>query len=272
MIRGITRDRRIPLKDVAFIGYGSTLLARSLYFVTTDGQATMARGVSYQGGPNVPPPATEILDAVRAAVQAAGGDLGLWNPDPLPDLPELPLEQADRPPPGAAIEPVKLGPVYRATSKSLAFASVVVVFVFAGLQAGLPRTFPWILVAGITLILANAAFSALLYRRVSNRFRPMIATTDDTVATGTARKWRTLNLDQLAGIGAAWNALSPGFYGSTFTVTSLRLVDTEGHRLTVDSFVLTPRLHKLLQDRLNEPVQVTHLARQVLEQRPRPGS
>ena len=199
-VRAESREnRRISLKDVAFVGHGSTLLCSLALLREHRWSSDHGSWGLLQGGPKAPPPATEVLDTVRAAIEAAGGDLALWNPDPLPDLPEAPAVHAERPPPGAVLEPIRLSPLYRANSRSMALAAVVVLFVVVGLQAGFPKTFPWILLAGIGLEVAYAAFTVLVYRRVSRRFRPMVATTDDTVAFGTARKWLTLNLDDLAG-------------------------------------------------------------------------
>ena len=266
-VRGIYGHQRVPLADIAFIGYGSTLLARSLYFVSSDGHATIARGVSYQGR-TAPPEANEVVNTIRTAAEAVGADMGRWTPDPLPNLPDVPLEPSDRPPPEAFVEPIELGAFWRANFKSLTLAEAVVIFVAVGVQAGFPRTSPWIVLAVVGLLLAYSAFTIWFARKVSRRLAPSVAYSGSVIAIGTAGKWKAIDLDRLAGLGGEWLASSPGFFGSTFIVTRLRFVDVEGHRLDFDASVLPQRLLDAVTSRLDNTVQLTAVARHVLQPQP----
>lgn len=269
-VRGIYRNWKVPLADIAFVGYGRTLLARSLYLVASDGRATMARGISYQGR-EAPQETNAVVETIRAAADAAGADLSRWIPDPLPNLPDIALEPSDRPPPGASVRPIELGAFWRITFKSLALAEVVTVFVAIGVQAGFPRTFPWIVVVVIGVLVAYSAFTAWFGHRVFGRMSPSVAFSDRVIAVGNSGTWKAIDLDRLAGMGAEWTAVSPGFNGSTFVTTKLLFVDTEGHRLVYDGPTLPQGLLQAVRDHIDDTVQVTPLAEQVLRPLP-PGA
>lgn len=270
-VRGIYRNWRVPLADIAFVGYGSTLLARSLYFIASDGKAVIARGVSYQGR-TAPPEANEVIRTIRDACKAAGADLGRWTPDPLPNLPDLALEPSDRPPPGTSQESIQLGAIWRANFKSLALAEVVTVFVAVGVQAGFPRTFPWIVLVVIGVLVAYSAFTARFLRRVFRRISASVAYSDSVIAVGASGKWTAIDLARLAGVGAEWTASSPGLFGSTLVLTKLRFVDIEGHRLVYDGPILPQGLLQAVSRHVDDTVRVTPLAEQVLRNRPTPES
>lgn len=269
-VRGIWRNWRLPLADIAFIGYGPTLLARSLYLITSDGKAVMARGVSYQGR-TAPPEANEVVGTIRAVAEAAGSDPGRWAPDPVPNLPDLALEPSDRPPPGTSAESIQLAPLWRANFKSLALAEVVAVLVAIGVQACFPGTFPWIVLVVIGVLAAYSVFTAWFTHRVFRRISASVAYSGNVIAVGASGKWRAIDLTRLAGVGAEWMASSPGISASTLVITKLRFVDLDGHRLVYDGPILPQALLQAVRGHLNDTVQVTPLAEQVLHSRHQPS-
>src|ERR1035437_9366084 len=97
---GVTGVRRMKLGDVTYIGYGRSSLGRLLFMVAQDGRCLLAWGVSHTPG-HLTVEASTAMETLRTAVSRAHS---MPATDPLPELPEVPIDLTAHPPDGATLD------------------------------------------------------------------------------------------------------------------------------------------------------------------------
>lgn len=263
-IRGIARTENLRAAQIVESGFGRTSYGRCLYLIDRKGRPHLVLGVSHPPRQKPSPPATEVLRQIRAAtVATAAGRHG--SADPLPLLPVAPRPAtSDRPAPSTLEKPMLAGLIQR-TLPGLLDSAVAALLVFVGFQAALPHTFPWILCAAVVLFVlfgvGPIVIAAVVLTRVG---RISLATGDASVSLRVGKRWQTLDLRELVGVGASRsvNAIGPFIYPTI--LTSIVLVDREGHRMNLARLLASARVISHIRDSLSDGVTVTPLAATLL--------
>lgn len=239
-IVGITRRWTILFTNVAYVGFGRTVLGRVLYVISSDGHARFAWGISDQRGQESAE-ASAALDEIREAISRRRA---LPGTDPLPDLAVLPVVAAPTLPEGTHFVRVQVAEPSLGTVLNVIAVYIVGMIVAVGFQTAQPWTFPWILVAYAALgLLAGPLLYAVLALHLRRMARTEIAVGGGWITIRAGRGWwKSFELGSLVGVGATRQALMTNLFGRAKIRTTLRLIDAEGHRLDVDQSLLAPEV------------------------------
>jgi hypothetical protein len=233
-IVGITRTRTIPFTNVAYVGFCRSQLGRVLYVITTDDHPFVAWGVSHSPGPE-PPTASEARDQLRGAICRQHA---MRETDPPNVLAIRPLEGSAAPRTGTQLVAPEAGRLLLLAIPGLLTVFVVIMITAVGLQAADPGTFPWILAApGVLLLLVGVLPTVVLAPRLR-----IAAVGGGWISIRAGQQWTSLDLSQLAGVGATRYAFMVSMFTRPKTRTMLRLIDTDGDWLDVDELPLIPQV------------------------------
>jgi hypothetical protein len=142
--------------------------------------------------------------------------------------------------------------------------------VFAGFQAAVPHTFPWVLVIALAMLVLFGLGSMVVFAVMATQgARFGIAIWDDSMSVMVKRRWQTMDLRELVGIGTSRTAHGSGPFCCPQTVTSLVLVDQAGHRMQLASLLLREGVVDCIQQHLGGNVIVTPSAARILTAAPK---
>ena len=260
-VLGVTGTHRLSLADVDYVGYGRSSVGRVLFVICQDGRPIMAWGVSHRPGPPTSE-ATAALESVRAAAESSH-DLPLI--DPLLQLPIAPMDPMPGPPEGSLLETPTVS-LARITLPGLLSVFAVGLVVFLGLQAALPWEFPWLIVAGLAMPFVFGVLPVVLVTPwLRKRLSGTAAVGDQWLSFKRGTHWLSIDLRQLAGVGAFPTAMA-GLLSRTRVRRTLRLVDSDGHRLDIEELHLTRRVVSAIRE-VASSVPRTDMAQEMLSAR-----
>jgi hypothetical protein len=260
-VRGVARTKTVKVSHVTECGFGSTSYGRCLYMIDEEGRSHFVLGVSHPPRQDPPSRAAAALDQIRVSIPANND----WATDPLPELAAIgATTSADRPA-GSVLSPPMVARLILWTVPSLLGASAVILVVFAGFQAAVPHTFPWVLVVAVALFLLFGLGPVVVIAVVATRGgRFAIAMGDVSMSVIVKRRWQTMDPRELVGIGTSRTAHASGPLCYPRTLTSLVLVDQAGQRMQLAALLLREGVVECIRQHLGDNVIVTPSAARIL--------
>jgi hypothetical protein len=144
-------------------------------------------------------------------------------------------------------------------------AGAAALLVFGGFQAAVPHTFPWILSAIAVMFVLFGVVPLVVAAFVLARMgRLGIATGDASVSVKVGKRWQTIDLRELVGVGVNRSVHANGPFVYPMISTSLLLVDRDGHRMNLAWPLVTERLVSQIRGHMGHGVTVTPLAATLL--------
>lgn len=260
-VRGVARTKTVQVSHVTECGFGSTSYGRCLYMVDKEGRSHFVLGVSHRPRQDPPSRAAAALDRIRGSIPASSD----WATDPLPELAVVEWTTSSDRPAGSVVSPPMIARLILWTLQSLLGASAVILVVFAGFQAGVPHTFPWVLVVAVALLLLFGLGPVVVIAVVAARGpRFGVAIGDTSISVIVRRQWQTMDLREMVGIGTKRTAHAVGPFCLPRTLTSLVLVDGAGHRMELAFILLRGDLVNAIRQHTGSNVKITPSAAGIL--------
>lgn len=258
---GVTGTHRLSLADVDYVGYGRSSVGRPLFVICRDGQPVLAWGVSHRPGAPTSE-GTAALESVRAAAESSHP---LPLIDPLPQLPIAPMDPMPGPPEGSVLETPAVS-LARLVLPGLLSVFALGLVIFLGFQAALPWEFPWLIAAGLAMPIVFGLLPVVLVTPwLHKRLSATAAVGEGWLSFKRGAHWLSLDLRELAGVGAFPTAMA-GLLSRTRVRRTLRLVDSQGHRLDIEELNLTRTVVSAIREAASS-IPHTDMAQEMLSTR-----